>query len=103
MPGKFDPKTKECLCKCFCDTPNNEIASVQVRSIKCNLTVWWNDNIFGKHISEVENVHVYLNIQLNHVSLSVDKWRQMQMQQVPGRFSREMGCQGKVPVHMRRW
>ena len=33
MPGKIDPKTKECLCKCFCDPPDNNIPSVKVSAL----------------------------------------------------------------------
>ena len=29
-PGKKDPETGECMCKCFCDPPDNTIPSVKV-------------------------------------------------------------------------
>ena len=34
-PGKVDPKTKECLCKCFCDPPYDTVPSVKVSSVWC--------------------------------------------------------------------
>ncbi|KAK2178894.1 hypothetical protein NP493_525g04003 [Ridgeia piscesae] len=35
MPGKRDPKTKECLCKCFCDWPYNTVVSVKAKNGRC--------------------------------------------------------------------
>ena len=64
MPGKVDPITKECLCKCFCDPPDNKIPSVKVSALFRAMKLCSKYNVTCMNISIIKlvNVHAHTNV-----------------------------------------